>query len=516
MRMSVPSARAPRHSEWPLVVLVSAVLLLAMSLTVADPDLWGHLRFGQDTLAHGGPVRDDPYAYTTAPGAWVNHEWLAEVSFAVAYGALGVWGLSALKTLVCMVALGSIYWSARRHGSGVVGPVLVVVLAVLAVLPHLRQVRPQIYTVALMTALLLVLRSYESGRQRWLWACVPIMMAWVNLHGGVLAGAAVLLAWYGGRVLSRLIVLRSLRPWRELVGLGELGVVLASLAATLVNPYGWELPGFLLRTATGPRTEIQDWQPATLNSYGGVAYLVLLAVLALVYLRGRQRPTLAQSLVLLALVVAALAAQRHVPLLGLAVPVLAGSSLQTLLTERLARRSLVVPARSGHQRIVTVISVALAAVAAGYALFYAMGNLFYSSDDYPVHAVALLQQRVERANLVTPYGWGEYVIWHVGPDIKVSMDGRRETVYDDETYQQSMAWHFGTRGWDAQVDDPAAELVLTVADHPSDSLMRLKPGWELVYEDATASLFAREASGLAATLKAPYAPAELAERPIFP
>jgi len=159
-------------------------------------------------------------------------------------------------------------------------------------------------------------------------------------------------------------------------------------------------------------------------SYGGVAYLVLLAVLALVYLRGRQRPTLAQSLVLLALVVAALAAQRHVPLLGLAVPVLAGSSLQTLLTERLARRSLVVPARSGHQRIVTVISVALAAVAAGYALFYAMGNLFYSSDDYPVHAVALLQQRVERANLVTPYGWGDYVIWHVGPNIKVSMDGR--------------------------------------------------------------------------------------------
>ena len=47
------SAYPPRRAEWPLLVLVGAVLFMALSVTVADPDLWGHLRFGQDTLAHG-------------------------------------------------------------------------------------------------------------------------------------------------------------------------------------------------------------------------------------------------------------------------------------------------------------------------------------------------------------------------------------------------------------------------------------------------------------------------------
>ncbi|MGI6377332.1 MAG: hypothetical protein ACOX3S_15270 [Anaerolineae bacterium] len=512
----VPSAYPPRRAEWPLLVLVGAVLFMALSVTVADPDLWGHLRFGQDTLAHGGPVRNDPYAYTTTPGAWVNHEWLAEASFAVAYGALGVWGLSALKTLVGFAALGTIYWRAQRHGGGLLGPVLVAALGVVTALPQLRHVRPQLYTVALMTALLLILRAYEGGRRRCLWACVPIMMAWVNLHGGVLAGAAVLLAWYGGRVLQRFIRLRGLRPWRELLAPLELGVVVAALLATLANPYGWELPGFLLRTATGPRVEIQDWQPATLNSYGGVAYVLLLLVLALVYLRGRQRPTWAQSAVLLALMVAGLSAKRHVPLLGLAVTVFAGPSLQAMLSARLDRPHSTAPAPARQRRIIAGVSLALAALALGYSLLYVMGNLYFAGADYPVRAVALLGERVERANMVTPYGWGEYVIWHLGPGVKVSMDGRRETVYDELTYQQSMAWHYGARGWEAPVDDLAAELVLTSVGRPADSLMRLKPGWVLVYGDDTASLFAREGSTLAAALQAPYAPAELPERSIFP
>ncbi len=28
-----------------------------------------------------------------------------------------------------------------------------------------------------------------------------------------------------------------------------------------------------------------------------------------------------------------------------------------------------------------------------------------------------------------PFNWGEYAIWHFGPRLRVSIDGRRETVY---------------------------------------------------------------------------------------
>jgi hypothetical protein len=37
--------------------------------------------------------------------------------------------------------------------------------------------------------------------------------------------------------------------------------------------------------------------------------------------------------------------------------------------------------------------------------------------------------------LFTTFDWGEYAIWHFGPSLRVSMDGRRETVYSDEVIQ---------------------------------------------------------------------------------
>src|SRR6185369_11377240 len=64
--------------------------------TNADPDLWGHLRFGLDALATHGLTTIDPYSYTSDI-PWLNHEWLSEVVIAVAYRAFGSAGLVATK-----------------------------------------------------------------------------------------------------------------------------------------------------------------------------------------------------------------------------------------------------------------------------------------------------------------------------------------------------------------------------------------------------------------------------------
>ena len=36
-----------------------------------------------------------------------------------------------------------------------------------------------------------------------------------------------------------------------------------------------------------------------------------------------------------------------------------------------------------------------------------------------------------RGNLLNWFDWGEYIIWQFGPDLKVSIDGRREPLYSD-------------------------------------------------------------------------------------
>ena len=69
----------------PPLFLLLVYGLFVFSPLIVDPDLWGHVRFGQDLLETGSIVRADPYSYLTAGQPWINHEWLAELAQAAAY-----------------------------------------------------------------------------------------------------------------------------------------------------------------------------------------------------------------------------------------------------------------------------------------------------------------------------------------------------------------------------------------------------------------------------------------------
>src|SRR5690348_4627920 len=121
-----------------LVVLVFA----GASVTRADPDLWGHVRFGLDTLRDKHLTSVDPYSFTQDV-PWVNHEWLSEVQMGAAYGLGGDAGLALLKSaltggalLLAWAALGRVRTGAR---------VLVCVLAVMGTLHMWATVRPQLW-----------------------------------------------------------------------------------------------------------------------------------------------------------------------------------------------------------------------------------------------------------------------------------------------------------------------------------------------------------------------------------
>src|SRR5690349_978476 len=86
-----PPARDASHgvrAVWVLWVLVTLVLAPGLVVTRADPDLWGHVRFGLDILARPGLSSVDPYSFTQDI-PWVNHEWLSELFMGAAYAAGG-------------------------------------------------------------------------------------------------------------------------------------------------------------------------------------------------------------------------------------------------------------------------------------------------------------------------------------------------------------------------------------------------------------------------------------------
>ena len=80
-------------------VAAVSILLAAVTHTTADPDLWGHVRFGRDIVAAQAVPTTDSYAFTSE-GSWVNHEYLAEVIMFSSYAAAGSAGLIGLKLIL--------------------------------------------------------------------------------------------------------------------------------------------------------------------------------------------------------------------------------------------------------------------------------------------------------------------------------------------------------------------------------------------------------------------------------
>lgn len=472
----------------------AAVFMLGAGLfwfsdTVADPDLWGHVRFGQDMLRSGQVLQRDMYSYRTAGQRWINHEWLSELIFAGLHGRLGPVGLTTFKTALSLLLVGLAHGHLVRRGFGPGWAFLVLALICVPFRMGLGTVRPQMFTYLGYLLLLLVLEARSSSWWR-VWVLPVLFGAWVNLHGGVLAGAGALGVWTVARVARR-----PRASWNELAVAG------ACATALLLNPYGAALITFLVRTATVPRPEILEWAPLALMSLPGVVFLVLLT-LGTVGLALSERPRPIEIVVLFGLTaLLTISANRHYPLFALTWVVCAGEHVADV-----ARRWR--PNRAGPfapKRFAAVVCAA-----AGLMLIVGslprLGGIrvepFYFP--FPARAVALLKQSGVRGNLAVPFNWGEYVIWHLGPAVKVSIDGRRETVYSDTAYAQSRALAEGSGAWDALLKESATDLVLVGNGSPPFNLLALAPGWLPLYQDSFCALFVREGfAGLDRLRRAP-------------
>ncbi len=484
--------REPLWWRLALIMLVSAAFLFRFVQTQDDPDLWGHVRFGLDALRSGTITRTDPYSYITAGGPWINHEVLAELAMGLAYSFLGPMGLNLLRLAVGSATLVVIWWTLRRRGVTTMITAAMTSLAIVLMAMHLIEMRPHIFTLLFFTLTVIILGEAEQRGRKMLWLLVPIFWVWINTHGGVLAGLGISGIW----ALVRLFQIGSRRSvpghTRLREGAQLIAPLLAGLAATLITPYGPGLLHFLLRTATGPRPEIVDWQPLPLVSAVGAAYLIGLAITLPALLFSRRPRSIPLVCIYAVMALAPFLAVRHLPLFGSAAVLIAGEHVNDLWVRW---RGIYRTSPGSSSRLFQYVVIGSSAGFLIASAIVSIGKLPYipvRKDFYPTHAVQLIREHVQQGNLAVHFNWGEYAIWHLGPAVKVSLDGRRETVYNDQLYQMCIRFMFGEGEWDTLLDRYPTDMALVGRQSPTYNLLRWKPGWVLVYEDEISALFVRE------------------------
>lgn len=472
--------------------------MFAFSRTYADPDLWGHIRFGQDLWQTGKIIREDIYSYVTEGQLWINHEWLAEAIFYFVFAAGGVIGLVFFKICFSLLIVGTLYWELRRQVPVALRAAILTVAFSLSLIPYLSSVRPQLFTFFIFLLILILIRKADQGTLRWLWL-VPLLLAFgVNLHGGVLASAGIFLLWVVVRLSWDVFRERNLAAILTRSNLVLIGTALAGIAAILLNPYGMQLPLFLLRTATVARPEIAEWQPVySMNLSGKIYGLVLVIGLAGLIFSRKQR-----SVVLVILfactAILPMIAGRHLPLFGLACAVLVADHIADAWDRGMPALHLATTHAEPLSRFSTLcLIMAVALVGTSLPNFQCI-----RVELIPVKVLALLKQSNAAGNMAVHFDWGEYVLWHLSPQIKVSIDGRRETVYSDRIYRENLRFTSGLGDWDAILKGHPTDLALVSKAYPVFNLMKLTPGWTLAYEDPMSGLFVRQGSPSEGKLRA--------------
>jgi hypothetical protein len=464
------------------MALVGRVFYEARAFFV-DPDLWWHVKVGQDILAtHRWPTVD-PYSFTVAGQPWIAYEWLGDALLGAVARAGGLLGLDILLfALAGMVMLALYGYATMKSGNSKAGFVIAGLMCSLAFASF--SLRPQMIGYLFLIFVLIIIEKFRQGKNNALWLLPPVFLVWVNTHGSFIIGIAVV-AFYlvAGLWDFRAGTIESHRWTREQRIRLELALLL-SLAVLPLTPYGTQVAVYPFDMAFGQPINVAnvlEWLPMPFDIGGGKLFLAI--VVAFFAAQMLMRVTMQLGDVALFFGGFALACV-HRRFVLLFVPFFAPVAAAIV-----ARWFPPYDKRKDHYYLNATL---MAAAILGMVWFFPKGaNLEKATAQrYPVRAIEYLRQHPVTGPVFNSYAFGGYLV-NKFPEQPVFIDGR------GDLYERG-----GIFGEYIEVADlrPAAFRILDWhrinacligRKEPLATALSATPGWEMRYSDGVSVLFVR-------------------------
>lgn len=515
-----------------LLVLLSA--LCAGSHTVADEDMGWQLATGRYVVEHHQIPRTDVLSFTSAGKPWAYPPF-AGVLFYLTYCAFGYAGLSWFSALACLAVVA---YLARR---GDLGSAVLAMLAVQSIAARTAP-RADLFSTVFFAFFLGELWDYQRGVPSRPWLLPVVMLFWVNLHPGYIAGLAAI----GGYLLTEVanllfaerrqdvrLRLRRIWPW-----------LAACFAVTLVNPWGPRiyLASLTLSGLAAPPAgrlnsnsfigEFQGMPVSRSLLYqlihlrhmeSGLTWLLLVAVILVgLFFWKRQ---LGGALVALVGLYLGLAHARYMALFVITISTLGGPLLSEIFIVLSHRRSSsIAEARqeSGKEvgettrqarvsgGVATLITLVLCGVALLHIADFVSSRTYVvfnadwrfgagESSWFPERAAAFIRREQLPGNIFEEYALGGWAAWSLGPQYPDFIDGRGDRLSPDLVAEQLKVYVEGpdSESWRVEADRWNLNVLL-VATSGFRGLQKLDPfafcesaSWRPVYMDDVSLVFLR-------------------------
>jgi tetratricopeptide (TPR) repeat protein len=509
-----------------LPVLLSA--LCAGLHTVADYDMGWHLATGRYVVQHHQIPRTDILSFTSAGKPWVYPPF-AGVLLYLTYYAFGYAGLSWFCALACLAVVA---YMVRR---GDLGSAVLAMFAVQSIAARTTP-RADLFSTVFFAFFLGELWAYHRGTRSRPWLLPVVMLFWVNLHPGFIAGLGAIGAYllveaadlpFAERRQAVLLRLRRVWPWLAACG-----------AATLVNPWGpriyvaslnlFGLAGSAQGETNGASL-IDEFQGVPISRSllyqlidlrhmeNGFTWLLLLAIILIGLFLWKRQP--GAAVITSVALYFGLAHARYIGLFVITIATLGGPLLSELFASDSTDSSSAINSTAETPkharslvRVPATMAILLTLVFCGVALLHiadfvsSRTYVIFNSDWrfgagesswFPARAAAFIRREQLPGNIFEDYTLGGYEAWSLGPQYPDFIDGRGVSsdlgVEQDKLYHEgpdSQLWHSEANLWNLNV--------LLVATSGFRGLQNIDPlafcqstAWRPVYMDDVSLVFLR-------------------------
>lgn len=470
-----------RFILWVIPLIITTKLL---SKSPADPDLFARVAMGHLTLSNASVPLTDPFAFTRVLSMWVDHEWLSGVVFYLVCGVAGDFGLIALRVALAVLATVCVIHASQRLTPECRSRFVWITLCLVHALAAWNStVRCQAFTYLFIPLLYWAIIEYRDHKQPMLLGLSPLLgVAWVNMHGGYALGCCLI----GLLCLTQLI--------HQRLTVGIVAIAAGWALAPFLTPYGFSVfVTFLLDSLSMIRPDIVEWEPLHSDTTAFIATLLLaLPLLSGIVLRRKEPDIFALGAIFLS----AYCALRHIrflPFFMITSAIFGGPYIDaTLQRAREIRPSLLLASlRSG-----SLVVMCLLCLGALKLLALVVSPATYRLDfsDYPLGAIEWLRDSRASGRLLVNFNHGSYALWRLFPNFKISVDGRYEEAYPEETVRDN-ALALNPKlplSREALERINPTHILLSTPQSSSDPALEFGNGWKVIYQDPSAAILSRD------------------------
>ncbi len=489
-------ADPPSAQESPFWIYVIPLLLFTFIISICHIrtlDLWWHLKTGEWIIQNRAIPHQDVFSYTAAGKPWISHEWLFGLIAFGTYRLGGEAGIILGKALLVtlLMGLGAGLAKIRRVRPGIA--VLLLAAAYAASRMRLFE-RPELFSLALALAFLLFYEKSNS-RPAALAALPALQLLWVNLHGGT-----ALLGWVlaGTLLFDRIWTLKQASGRLSNIEAGRLFPHLAAFSGVLLvsflNPHGHKALFYGLLRTESP-LDNKEFQSLARMILGGVdlsivIFILFAVILALTLTLNPKRARLYEWFLFPFLLVLTVVFFRFRPLfLFLLAPSLACLLLELPCIRKIRNWCFVASAMLLLGRVAQMES---------RTSYYQFGIGIHSGL-FDEKAIRFIRDTGIQGNMFNSYGNGGYLIWRLGPDRKVFIDGREDVYLGPGVLHEYVHAFDSRRNWHNLVGKYGIDYaVLSYPESPPikaedslDSLAFPRSEWALVYYDDWITIYIR-------------------------